>query len=580
MITSLLLATMLAGPNATSATTSEDLSVARIASKESFFFVEVSDVRGMMDRLAATSLGKMVLDGKTVDDLLEPMQAERAEELGIKPEEVTLPIDMGFAVYTVLDEEIGVEVPAWLAYAEWKDSDEQVKAIFENEIERMELKYDEERLRGRDMLVIETDLEMPDMDEFMEDAMPMAPMMGDSSHMADALKKVFVVRDGSMIVMCSEPIGIDQAFKVIDGGSADTLADADAFKNLEDMISGGADIQAGLLTAPLGAMVKPVAGPGFAMALPVIQAAFGDITGWGFWGKAAPEGNLFTFGQNITFNGGPQGLMKLFDVGTPMGTIPSFVSAEALSYGRFNFDFKNLIPTLNQIIASLPEAQAQQIQQMAQMWGPMLQTSFETLGPAVHSFSTESDDEFNPMRTTLAIPSSDIKKVDQLIAMFGPMAGMQPRDFNGDTIYTDPMDDLGTVAIGVGAGSLLIGQVDGVEAVLRSAGQNDLPSLARTKIAEQAERAMPSGDLMTWGFWNVKKLMMMADSPMEMMPAALTNGRMKAQAGKPQGSPDLMSLLDKAEVEEVAALLGPYWTTGRSTKNGMQFTFGLLIEQE
>ena len=580
MITSLLLATMLAGPNATSATTSEDLSVARIASKESFFFVEVSDVRGMMDRLAATSLGKMVLDGKTVDDLLEPMQAERAEELGIKPEEVTLPIDMGFAVYTVLDEEIGVEVPAWLAYAEWKDSDEQVKAIFENEIERMELKYDEERLRGRDMLVIETDLEMPDMDEFMEDAMPMAPMMGDSSHMADALKKVFVVRDGSMIVMCSEPIGIDQAFKVIDGGSADTLADADAFKNLEDMISGGADIQAGLLTAPLGAMVKPVAGPGFAMALPVIQAAFGDITGWGFWGKAAPEGNLFTFGQNIAFNGGPQGLMKLFDVGTPMGTIPSFVSAEALSYGRFNFDFKNLIPTLNQIIASLPEAQAQQIQQMAQMWGLMLQTSFETLGPAVHSFSTESDDEFNPMRTTLAIPSSDIKKVDQLIAMFGPMAGMQPRDFNGDTIYTDPMDDLGTVAIGVGAGSLLIGQVDGVEAVLRSAGQNDLPSLARTKIADQAERAMPSGDLMTWGFWNTKKLMMMADSPMQMMPAALTNARMRAQADSPKGTPDLMSLLNKAEVEEVAALLGPYWTTGRSTKNGMQFTFGLLIEEK
>ena len=571
MFTSLLLATMMVGPNTTSATASEDLSVARIASKESFFFVEVSDVRSMMDRLAATSLGKMILDGKTVDDLMEPVRAERAEELGIKPEEVKLPLDMGFAVYTVLDEELGVEIPAWLAYAEWKDSDEQVKAIFENEIQRMDLRYDEERLRGRDMLVIETDFEMPDMDGFMANAMPMAPMMGDASHMADALKKVFVVRDGSMIVMCSEPVGIDQAFKVIDGGSAETLADAEAFKNLEDMIDGDADVQAGLLTAPLGAMVKPLAGPGFGMALPVIQAAFGDITAWGFWGEAAPEGNLFTFGQNIAFNGGPQGLMKLFDVGTPMGAIPSFVSSEALNYGRFNFDFKNLIPTLNQIIASLPEAQAQQIEPMAQMWGPMLQTSFETLGPAVHTFSSESDDDFNPTRTTLAIPSTDPKKVDQLIAMFGPMAGMQPRDFNGDTIYTDPMDDLGTMAIGVGAGSLLIGQVDGVEAVLRSAGQNDLPALARTKVAEQAERAMPSGDLMTWGFWNVKKLMLMADSPMDMMPSPLAD---------PQGRPELLSMLNKADVEEVAALLGPYWTTGRSTKNGMQFKFGLLIEQE
>ena len=91
---------------------------------------------------------------------------------------------------------------------------------------------------------------------------------------------------------------------------------------------------------------------------------------------------------------------------------------------------------------------------------------------------------------------------------------------------------------------------------------------------------MPSGDLMTWGFWNTKKLMMMADSPMEMMPAALTNARMRSQAKSPKGTPNLMSLLNKAKVEEVAALLGPYWTTGRSTKNGMQFTFGLLIEEK
>jgi hypothetical protein len=82
---------------------------------------------------------------------------------------------------------------------------------------------------------------------------------------------------------------------------------------------------------------------------------------------------------------------------------------------------------------------------------------------------------------------------------------------------------------------------------------------------------MPSGDLMTWGFWNVKKLMLMADSPMDMMPSPLAD---------PQGRPELLSMLNKASVEEVAALLGPYWTTGRSTKNGMQFKFGLLIEQE
>ena len=566
MITTLLLATALTGGGVAS----EDLTVSRLAPENSFFFIEVNDVQGMIDRFADTSVGKMMLDGKTVSEVMEPMMAERAEELGIEPDQVKLPLDLGMVAYTVLDEEFGVEMPAWLAYLAWKDSDEQVKAIFENEIKRMELKYEEDRLRGRDMYIFETEMEMPNLGEFVGGAMPMMPMMGDSSHMEDALKKVFVVRDGSLIVMCSEPVGIDQAFKIIDGGSAKTLSDNDAFQALEDMIPGTPGAQAALLTESLSAFVKPIAGPSYTAALPVIQAAFGDITGWGFWGSVAPEGNLATWGQNITFNGGPQGLMKLFDVGTPLGSIPSFVSDESLSYGRFNFDFKNLIPTLNDIIAALPEAQGQQIQPMAQMWGPMLQTSMETLGPEVHSFSSESDDEFNPMRTTLAIPTTDTKKVDQLISMFAPMAGLQPRDFNGDSIYTDPMDDLGTMAIGVGAGSLLIGQVDGVEAVLRSAGQSDLPTLGRSKLAKRVERAMPSGDLLTWGFWDTSKMMEMMDSTSQMLPAPV-------QRAGADGMGAMDELMEKVDPKELAKLVGPQWVVGKSTKNGLQFQFGWLL---
>ena len=563
MITTLLLATALTGGGADS----QDLTIAGLAPENSFFVIELNDVQGMIDRFAETGVGKLVLDGKSVSEVMEPMMEERAEELGIEPDQVTLPVDLGLVAYTVLDEELGVEMPAWLAYLAWKDSDAQVKALFENEIERMELKYEEDQLRGRDMYIFETELEMPNLDEFAGEVMPMMPMMGDSSHMEDALKKVFVVRDGSMIVMCSEPGGIDQAFKIIDGGSAKTLSEAAAYQALEDMIPGTPGAQAALLTESLSAIAKPVLGPGYTAALPVIQAAFGDITGWGFWGSVAPEGNLATWGQNITFNGEPRGVMKLFDVATPLGPIPSFVSDESLSYGRFNFDFKSLIPTVNEIIAALPEAQGQQVQPMVQMWGPMLQTSLETLGPEVHSFSSESDDEFNPMRTTLAIPTTDTKKVDQLISMFGSMAGLQPRDFNGDTIYTDPMDDLGTLAIGIGAGSLLVGQVDGVEAVLRSAGQSDLPSLGRTKIADRVEQAMPSGDLLTWGFWNTSKMMEMTGSMSDMMPAG---------AQRMDADDQLEEMLDNVDMKELAKLVGPQWVVGRSTKNGMQFQFGWL----
>ena len=141
---------------------------------------------------------------------------------------------------------------------------------------------------------------------------------------------------------------------------------------MEDMTSGTPDLQVGLLTEPLGAFIKPIAGPTFAAGMPFIRAIFEDITGWGFYGTVGRDGNVLASGQNISFNGGPQGIMKLLDVATPVGAIPRYIPEEAMSYGRMNFDFKNLVPTINEIIAGLPEAEAEQLQQATQMFGPML----------------------------------------------------------------------------------------------------------------------------------------------------------------------------------------------------------------
>ena len=85
--------------------------------------------------------------------------------------------------------------------------------------------------------------------------------------------------------------------------------------------------------------------------------------------------------------------MELVSLAKPMSDIPAYVSAEAVTYGRIDFDFKNLVPTIQQIIASLPEAQAAQIQPMLQMYAPMMQGSLETMGPEVHIFTTITDDD-------------------------------------------------------------------------------------------------------------------------------------------------------------------------------------------
>ena len=66
MLTPLLLATTLSG--ATGA--HEDLGVARLAPENTFFYAEVSDLPAVVERWGATGVGKLLMDGKSVDEVL------------------------------------------------------------------------------------------------------------------------------------------------------------------------------------------------------------------------------------------------------------------------------------------------------------------------------------------------------------------------------------------------------------------------------------------------------------------------------------------------------------------------------
>ena len=149
------------------------------------------------------------------------------------------------------------------------------------------------------------------------------PMMGDTSHMADAIRRVFVVRDGSELLMSSEPVSLDDALKIMDGGKGKMLTDSEAYEMLDGMVPvESADVTAVLLTKNFADEMKAVVGPMMGMATPIIQSAFGDIAGYGFWMKAASEGNLVEYGTNIGMNGDAVGLMKLVSLAKPMSDIP------------------------------------------------------------------------------------------------------------------------------------------------------------------------------------------------------------------------------------------------------------------
>jgi len=542
----------------------DDVSSTDIMPENSFLFFEADDLSGMLERMSKTPAGKMLFKGKDPNEMLKPMIADSLSERGIELDDMRLPDHVAGALYWTFDDELGVEVPAWMARIGWNEDEVMAKGIFEEIMSDLDDKADMEELRGRDMIVFESKLELPDMDAMMMEVAPI-PMMGDTSHMSEAIRRVFVVRDGSDLLMSSEPVSLDDALKVLDGGKANMLVDSKAYEMMDEMIPvDSADVTAVLLTRNFADQMKAVVGPMMGMATPVIQSAFGDISGYGFWMKAASEGNLVEYGANVGINGDPAGLMKLVSVAKPMSDIPDYVSAEAVTYARIDFDFKNLVPTLQQIIASLPEGQAAQIQPLIQMYAPMMQGSLETMGPEVHIFTTLTDDVDEPTRMTMAIPTTDPESMNQLLSMFGPMMSMQPRDFKGDTVYSDPQSEFSRTAIGIGAGAVLFGDIDGVEAVLRSSGQSDLPTMARGKFARSAmaSSGIPSGDLLSWGLFNTAR--MIAD--------------IKNLEGGMAGR--FTDMVDSKDLESFSRTIGPGWMYGKQVDGGLQFHFGYLEPAE
>ena len=543
--------------------------------ESTFFVARASDIRGTMDDFAASPLMQMIGDGEDLDEMLMPMLEEMGRGMELGPNDVVLPEEVGLAAYITFDEDLGIEVPAYLLHISFGESEAMARAIFEQRMTEMTVdsnaKFDREEMRGREMLVIDAGIEMPGLDEFMDQDM-MLPIGGDTDFMNDSLSTTYMVRDGARLLIGSEPIAIDDALSVIDGGKARVLADNDDYQALLDMIpDGGHDLNAMILTGGIQPMIAPVAGPMAGGILPIVQQLFGDIRGYGFWMDMGQDESVIEGGVSILVDGERLGLVKLLDVSTPVEDVPAFVPGGAVSYGRMDFDFKGLVPTIRDVLGNLPEGDAQQIEPMFEQFAPMLQSGLDTLGPQIHVFTVETDSPFTPTRTTIAIPTSNGEALEQVFAMLAPAAGLMPRDFNGDTIYSDPLDEFSQVAVGIGAGSLVIGQSDGVEAVLRSSGQKGLPQMEDSPAVQAVTDALPSGELMGWGVLDFVRQIEAQQAMAAMLPMLL------GQAGIDPGAiQDEMERVMKMDEEAVAEMFGPGWWFMNSDDEGINFRVGVM----
>ncbi len=566
-----LLALALASANGANA----DLRGQDIFPKSTFLVAQAQDFEGVLDRFGNSRMWKLMGEGESLKDWMNSLTEGMAREYDLDQSKVGLPEYMGFSAYVSFNEDLGIEVPAYMIYVDFGDHADMAKAIFEGRMEEMTadatVRFDKEEMRGRDMMVFESDFEMPQLDEFVNDAGMMLPVGGDMDFVNDSLSSIYMIRDEGRIMIGSEPIALDDALSIVDGGKLKVLADNDEYQALMDMIpEGSRDMNAMILTREIQPMIAPViAGPMAAGVMPIVLELFGDVQGYGFWGDVATESNMMELGVGMLMDDERRGLMKLIDVSRPVAEVPAFVPASALSYGRIDFDFKNLVPTIREIIASLPEGDAQQIEPMFEQFAPMIGGGLSTLGPEIHVFSVETDSPFTPTRTTISIPTSDAESLEQVFAMMAPAAGLMPRDFNGETIYSDPLDEFSQMAVGIGAGNLVIGESEGVEAVLRSMGQKDLPKMESTDSVRSVTRNLPSGELMGWGVLDAKQL-----ATEQIMTALMP--MMLEMTEQVTGIEDQMDQIMKMDAKDLADVMGPGWWYMKRTDSGTVFRAGVL----
>jgi len=186
-----------------------------------------------------------------------------------------------------------------------------------------------------------------------------------------------------------------------------------------------------------------------------------------------------------------RGLLSLIPDNDQPFQAPDFAPANATSLTMLQADIANLIPTIQNILRSLPAQFQQQAMGPLMMAQGMASPILNNLGPQIYIVQTiERPFAVDSQKAVVAIKSQNAGAVRDAIASLVTdfSIPLQQRDFAGNTLWEFP-DNMGGMmggpmggadmpVIAVGAGHLFIGNTQGVEAALRTASNNDAPRLA------------------------------------------------------------------------------------------------------
>ena len=562
----------------------------RLAPKSSWLVVGVDDLdaaRARWDRTPALKWWNSEAIQKLVKEAMDEsreISRKRLRELGVPEDAWSAPKVAGGSLYAARDENLDSDQAHFLIYADWGEHADGVAGIFDALLAEQDRRKPGTtkgaEIRGRKAVQITVKPEEPK-PEMGKDGRPRRPrprrggMFGEGS-MFQHVEHIWYVRDGSRFLLGSRERELEEALAALEGQAAPSVQEDPDFRAAIEQVGRG-DGWAVLLT---GAMqrVAGVAGPQVAFLQPMMTTLFGEVKAYGFGLRSDERPAQFELLQGIVVQGDRQGLLALPGPATAISAPPAFSAGDALGYGRMQVQFRDLMKVIDTAVASLPEEMAEGMEPTLQQYGPDLRKAFDAMGPELHVVSRldrskgQADSE---AQGVYAVTCRDEQAVTGLLNLFLPEAGFQPRDFNGNTIFSAEGSDS---SLGFGGGMVFAGSSPMVEQCLRG-GEG---GLAETPACRQAMAAAGSDPVIGWGYTDlVATLEASREAMIEMASRAERSAVPKTQrdmAGEvgldiPKG---LSEKLKEVDAKSLAEGFGPTQWDMRAIPNGLITRFRLL----
>jgi len=421
---------------------------------------------------------------------------DRLKELGIPEGTVDWPTMGGMTLFTVHDEELDVEQSHALVYGDWGAKADGMAKLFDaviaESVKKDGVTVEKEDIAGREVQVL--NLQKADAKRNGRGGAMGVEM--DLSFAKNA-EKVYYCRDGSRFLASTDAGGMEDALLALDGKRKAKLPEQSDFRGAIDQL-GETDISVVILTGPLQ---KSIAGEGagmLALMQPVLQPLVGDVQAWTIGiGIDTPRGQIEVT-SGIYVPGEKVGVWALLGPSAPIEAPPPMIGPDAVAFGRVNVQLKNLMNLINSVVANLPEEQAQEIDGFLVNFGPVMSKGFEAMGPGIWTYETIRQPVTPESRVSGTIVTcTNPKAVVPMITQFGGTMGLEPRDFDGNTIFSA---DFLPMSIGVANGFMATGDSKLVEQAMRSMGQKDLPSVADNQAYKAAALAVGGEAVISWGY--------------------------------------------------------------------------------